>query len=244
MKKTAGFIFLLLILSTSCIDFKKMLEYETTEEEPNIIKTFYKNGKIKTEVRIDKEKKRHGISRSYYDNGFVKTEITYDHGVKTNAIQFYDNGNKFMEFPYKNGKKHGIRKKYWESGKIQSALEYHEDNPKTGLIEYKRDGEVVTKYPTLKVRQIDRMETSGKYIVEVYFSSNPNRAAYYLGKLEKGVLNKRLPQLQKVNGRGRYVYNIMAGSFLMEELTFVASYKTTYGNPYIVTAKTNVAIDF
>ncbi len=217
---------------------------EEEPQDPNLIKSYYDNGKLKAEVRINDSNKRHGLSTSYYESGIVKTEITYNNGKKEKAIQYYESGKPYVEFNYKNGLKHGKRIKYWESGNIQSVLEYSEDRPGIGLEEYNKRGKKITKYPNLILKQIDNLSTSGQYIIEAYFDNNPQRADYYIGELDSGFLKFTYAPMNEVNHKGRMVFKPLPGTFRMEKLKIIGKYKTYYGNPYLVEKSINLAIDY
>lgn len=240
-KRTIPFLMILLILG-SCDEITAFFEQE--KSDPNTIRTYFENGNLKAQVKIDTDKERHGEALLYYESGKLKSVNIYNHGVKEKATQYFENGNKQMEFFYKDGMKHGKRTKFWENGKVQSVVEYHEDNPKQGLIEYNKAGNKISKYPKLKVQHIDRLDSRGKYFIDIYFSSNSKRGNYYVGKLENGVLNHSLIKLELVDGKGRITYAPPPGTFLMDKLNVIGSYKTAYGNRYIVEKTINVAIDY
>jgi len=242
MKKPLFILLSILICLNSCDQLNTA--FKTKAEDPNLIKSYHKNGKLKSEMPIDQEKKQHGLAKQYYSSGNLKSEIYYNHGVKEKAVQYYENGNKQMEFLYKDGLKHGKRTKYWDNGKIQSAIEYRNGNLAPGLKEYNKSGKQITKYPSLKIRHIDKLETHGQYTLEVYFSKNPGRGTYYLGKLKDGLLPENATKIKTVNGKGQIVYKPHPGAFIMETLSIIGSYKTAYGNTYLVDEKVNIAIDF
>jgi len=217
---------------------------ESEPENKNLSKVYHKNGKLKAEIPIDDDKKRHGVSKQYYESGKLKTEINYNHGTKEKATQYYENGNKQMEFLYKDGKKHGKRNKYWTNGKLHSVLEYHEGDPKIGLVEYNEQGEKITNYPELVIKHIDNLESTGRYTVQVYFSRNMSRGKYYSGKLKNGVFDNTYIQLKKSSNKGILSYRPSPGTFIMKKVNVIGRYKTPYGNPYIVQKQFNVAIDY
>ena len=240
--KTTILLLIVLSCSFSCDHFKQSANEEVTD--PGVIKSYFKNGKLKAEFQIDADKKRHGLSKTFYESGKPRTEITYTHGNKERAIQYYENGNKYLDLHYKDGFKHGERIKYWDNGQVHSKLEYDYNHPKIGLEEYNRKGKKLKKYPKLMVKQIDRLSVTGEYIVEIYFDKNSGRGTYYVGKLTNGFLNDQLDELPKKKGKARIVYTPPPHSFQMIKLHLVGKFKTVYGNPYIVEKSVNVAIDF
>ncbi len=158
-----------------------------------------------------------------------------------NAKQYYENGNLQMEFPYKDGKKHGLRKKYWENGQLQSQMTYVMGEPKADLVEWKKSGEKLTTYPRLIVKQIDNISKNGEYIVQAYFSSNPQKGTYYIGELEDGVIPKYPDQMTKNGKIGEIIFRPAPGTFFMKKFNIIGKFKTGYGNILIVEKSINLA---
>jgi len=246
--KTSISLLLIVTAFSGCDQINALLPSNATVEavkaDPNLVKTYYDDGKPKTEVRFDDKKRKHGLAKSFYARGGLRSEIYYTHGLKDSAVQYYENGNKYLEFTYKKGLRHGRRTKYWENGKVQSELDYRNDYPGNNLVEYNRKGKQLTKYPKLKVNQINNLNSTGEYIVEVYFDKRPSKATYYMGGLEDGFLSDKNFEMEKVNGRGRIVYRPSPGMFIMKKLRFSAKQNTYYASPYIAETSINLAIDF
>jgi hypothetical protein len=242
MNKFIWSLISLLVFTSSCQQIESFFKKE--EVDPNLARTYHDNGRIMSEMRLDEQRNRHGLAKQFFETGKLKSEIHYKHGDKERAVQYYENGNVQMEFLYKDGLKHGKRTRYWENGKIQSILEYDKDRPKKGLIEYNKKGQKIGKYPELIVKHLDRLDSHGEYRVDIYFSSNPGRGTFYLGKLKNGVLPLGLTKLPRRNYKGQIIYNPYPGTFIMEKLSVIGRYKTAYGNTYLVEKELNIAIDF
>ena len=239
------FIFAFVYLSlTSCDEAKKFfrLEEEAPVEDKNVVRTFYKNGKVKSEVKMDSAGKRHDVAVQFYPDGKPKSEITYDHGIKTKAFSYHPNGQLYMDFTYKGGLKHGVRYKYWDSGQLQSSLPYFENEPGTGLEEFSQTGKKLTKYPELKISTTDKLSATGQYFVDITFSSRPSRAIYYRGDLLDGkFLSNSLEELDSETGSAQLRFYVPNGESQKESITIIGRWKTLYGNPYIV--KKTISID-
>jgi len=139
-----------------------------------------------------------------------------------------------MEFPYKNGKKYGLRKKYWENGRLQSQMTYVNGEPKADLIEYDKNGTKVTAYPELVIKQIDNISKSGKYILQAYFSSNPQKGTYYIGELNNGVLENYTTPMRRNGKIGENVYTLRKLIGSSNEISIIGKFKTGYNNLFIV----------
>lgn len=214
-----------------------------TSLDPNVRRDYYADGSLKIELRVDEENRRHGLAKRYYPSGAVQSEIQYEHGIKVHARQYYKNGQPEMEFNYQAGVKHGPRTKYWDNGQVSSILEYHMDKPGP-IEEFNRSGKKITWYPRLIVRQVDKLDSQGEYWVEAEFSSHPSRGTYYIGELENGFLPQGLLKMEKVNKKGRFVFKPLPGTFTMRKMNIIGSYKTQFGNRYLVEESINVAFDY
>lgn len=243
--KPSNYAFIILCCFLSCDQVKEFYGNKPAEgKDPSVARLYHANGKLKFECGIDSLKKRHGHSRSYRVNGVIEKEFTYVHGVKTKGIVYYENGNPQIEINYKDGKKDGIRKKYYKTGQLESELEYKENMAAKGLKEFSKNGKLRTSYPDLIINPVDKIRSTGQYILEVSFSKYPARGKYYLGSLKDGkFLSRSLVKLKKQNGKGIFIYEVPPGMFIMEKVTFVGEYKTPMNNAYIVEKTFNVAID-
>jgi len=224
----------LLFVVFSCDQSAPKSTAEVKKEDPYHKITYHKNGKLKTDVHLDSSRRYHGEAKKYYENGQLKSLITYDHGVIQHAKQYHQNGNLEMEFPYQNAKKHGLRKKYWENGKLQSQMTYVNGEPKADLIEYDKSGEKVTTYPELVIKKIDNIDKSGEYILQAYFSSNPQKGTYYLGELKNGVLETYTTRMARNGKIGEKVFRPAPGTSFSKKINVIGKFKTGYGNILIV----------
>jgi hypothetical protein len=240
LKNIFPLIFFVLVIF-SCDQLAPKSTSETKEEEPYHKVTYHSNGKLRTDVHLDSSGRYHGEAKKFYESGQLKSQTTYQHGVIQYAKQYHENGNLEMEFPYKNGKKNGLRKKYWENGQLQSQMTYVNGEPKADLIEYDKSGEKVTTYPDLVIKQIDNIDKTGQYILQAYFSSNPQKGTYYLGELKNGVLETYTPRMAKNGKIGEEIYRPAPGTFFMKKINIIGKFMTGYGNIRIVEKEVNLA---
>ena len=64
-----------------------------------------------------------GLIKSFYDNGKLKSEINYSNNVREGEAKFYyESGNIKEERNYSNGKIEGLVKKYNEKGKLEEVF--------------------------------------------------------------------------------------------------------------------------
>ena len=96
-----------------------------------------------------------GLIKTYYPNGKIKSEIFYVKKIREGSAKFYnENGNLRQEFSYINGKADGLIKEYYESGKLK--LTYNiENGKKEGRVSlFKDDGTYLTDMPYERGKRI------------------------------------------------------------------------------------------
>lgn len=96
-----------------------------SQSKTGICKTFYENGKVKSE-EIYKNGVKAGICKYYYENGKLQYEECYDgYGQKEGTYRtYYKNGQLESSYTYKDGQKHGIFKEFLEDGKLRNEGKY------------------------------------------------------------------------------------------------------------------------
>ena len=82
------------------------------------VKTYHRNGKLKTEERYATPKGHNGyikdgLFKGYHDNGYLYEEQTFANNVAEGIKKVYNKDGKLTtETAYKGGKKHGLLKEY------------------------------------------------------------------------------------------------------------------------------------
>lgn len=70
------------------------------------------------------------IVKTYYGNGHLRTEVPYEQGMKNGvAKEYYDNGQLKCETPYDNNVKNGVVREYYPNGDIKSETVYVDGVP-------------------------------------------------------------------------------------------------------------------
>jgi TonB family protein len=96
-----------------------------------------------------------GLIKTYYPNGNIKSEILYANKIREGKAKFYyENGNLRQEYSYINGKVEGLVKEFYESGKLK--LTYNiENGKKEGSVSlFKDDGTYLTDIPYERGKRI------------------------------------------------------------------------------------------
>lgn len=76
------------------------------------------------------------ISVSYYESGEVWGEYPYKNGKFNGLVKYYyASGNIEAEYPYKNDRENGIGKQFYESGNIKIEYTY-KNNRKNGITKW------------------------------------------------------------------------------------------------------------
>jgi hypothetical protein len=210
------------------------------------LRAFYKNKKIKSEV-IYRDSSRHGIARSYDEAGNLTLEVNYAENIKDGkATRFYAGGAVFQVTDYLKDEMHGIQLKYRTNGNPLSEARYENDYPCLGLKEFRDDKTLRKKYPQLVIREIDRIEATGDYKLELSMTDNVRKVKYYTGRLTaSGCLSDSNNSVLFDEARptvGIVKYKLFPGEFIMDELNIVAVAETLNGNSYVCQKTFNVAI--
>jgi antitoxin component YwqK of YwqJK toxin-antitoxin module len=233
-----------------------------------ILKEYFSNGKIKTETAA-KGDLRHGLTKNYdrtgkllsqvnYVNntregmatnfyaasGKVNSTLIYKNGIKVgDEIWYYESGQPYRVTPYVKGVANGIQKYYYEDGKIKAEVPIKNGNPGIGLKEYKKDGTLITAYPTLVITQKDYLATANKIILNIELSDPYTEVKFYRGVLEEGkFITGKLFQLATQNRIAQVDFNVARGSTVNEKVVIIANLKTPMGNPLILSKTFNVNV--
>ncbi len=244
-------ILLLAMLATACSRGQESSQKtDTTAIDPNgekVITTKYKEGGIKSEVRY-KQGAKNGIARSYDRDGSLVLELPYVNNKKEGTSKKYFAGGKVLAqtTEYKNDKMNGAQVRYRGNGELLSEARYEDDRPCLGLKEYLENGSLKKKYPTVQVKVVDNISTSGIYKLKFSLSERSKSIKFYQGKLSKsGCLHDGMEYLlmDEATRTGEVSYYLNPGFFVMEELNVVAVFETLMGNTAIVQYTHHVAVD-
>lgn len=241
-----------LMLLQACQNFTWLPQGEEKTEITNnttkkngLVKAHHSNGRLLSEINY-KNGVKDGLAKSYYKNGRIKNEILYKDGIKEGIAKlYYQEGGLNRETTYLNGIRQGVLKKFRQDGKVSSEVTYKDGMMGSDLKEFLKSGKERSSYPTLKLTSIDKIATTGEYIIKVTFSKNAKRADYYLGALQDGKFFEKelLKKLTENNGVGYYVIKPPPGMFTMQKLHFIGRLKTARGNWMVREKVFNLAIE-
>lgn len=210
-----------------------------------VAKSFYKGGKLHSEI-VYKDGKKTGKAIEYYKNGGKSLEIDYKNGIKHgNVKRFFENGQLSELILYVDGKKNGVQKKWRENGKLVTEAPYMNDLPCQGLKEYLLDGSIKMNYPSIIITPINKLDTQGLYILRLTLSNKSRNVSYAKGILNSECISDALDPIffDENTGVGEIRYYLSPGEFKMEEINIIAKVKTLLGNVKIIQKSYNVAID-
>lgn len=247
--KLAGQLLFLLLLAISCATEKpKDQSTDAVTVNPDgtrTIKSFYKNKKVRSVV-IYKDGVRNGIAQSYDENGNLLLEVNYVNDKREGqAKRFYTGGAVFQITEYRNDVMHGKQFKFRGDGTPISEARYENDHPCLGLKEFLGSKKQRTKFPQIVIAEIDHIDASGQYTLEVSMNPRVKKVKYYMGKLTpSGCLSDFNIGVQMDESRhvGLVRYHLLPGDFVMEEVNIVAIAETLNGNSYVCQKTFNVAI--
>ena len=206
---------------------------------------YYSDGKLRAEISM-KGGLRNGIAKEYYNNGQVHLIINYkdskNHGI---TKRYFDNGDMMEETSYWEGEMHGPRTRYRKGGSLYSVASYHHGEPCVGLKEYKTDSTLVTGYPSIIVKEINRLKRDGEFVVQLKMSNGTKKATFYRGSLSTmDCINEQCTEIPATaeHGIGELVIRVPKGLMVKDDLLFVAKVKTNMGNYFVTTVRHPLAI--
>ena len=235
---------ILIILSSSCnlIPSKKEDKAETKQKGVIVHKNYYENGSLKSEITV-KNNKKNGPAKKYYITGELHTVVHYVDNVKEGeTIWYYKNGQPYRVTNYIHDEIQGLRKIYYENGKLQAEIPYKDDNLIEGTKEYNKYGKLLTDIPHIKFSTIDLMKSENKYIIQVYLSNNSKNATFYSEVINTAKKKSKLI-VETKDGIGSIIVFMPPGSYKTKTLKFYAEYKSSLGNPFLLSATYNLDIE-
>jgi hypothetical protein len=111
----------------------------------NVKKSYYANGKIKSE-EFYKNGLKNGVYKEYYENGTLK-ELAFFKDNKQDSVtkMYYISGIVQIERSFKDGKLNGLCKTYYPNGSLKSIATF-DNGIENGHEERDQDGEVIPLY--------------------------------------------------------------------------------------------------
>lgn len=216
---------------------------ETNNDETTIRKTYYeKSGDLKSEITV-KNNKKHGPAKKYYPSGELHTLINYVNNFKEDeTIWYYKDGTPYRVTPYVNGKMDGIRKVYYENGNLQAEIPFKNDELTKGTKEYSKDGTLISDSRKIIFETSDLIKIKNKFILKMKLSKNSKKVEFFEEKISTEGTMIFVP-IEVKNKIGIIDYFMPPGSFEMRTLTIYAKYKTSLGNPVLISQLYNLAIE-
>ena len=203
----------------------------------------YNEKKQKTSQVQFKNNLYNGIGYNFYLNGKVKNEIHYKNGYKEGVAKwYYEDGTLYRSTTYKKNKKDGVQKRYYRNGQLETEVIYKNNEPQE-FKEYKKDGTLITDYPEIKFKEIDKLAFERKYYIDVYLEpKGKNTKLYRIVKLDGSEFEIPLPKGPE-ESVGRITYFVAPGDILMKKLRIKAVTTTKHGNRLVLYKDYNVAVE-
>ena len=238
----SGIRIFLLIVSvslTSCFYLKR-----EDAIDDGVQRSYFQDGKIHKEISL-KGGVMTGTYREYFHSGQLFREVNFINNKREGLEQkFYETGVHYEEVPYVNGRIHGNYKKYRRTGELMSEIPYYEGNLCAGLKEYTVEGKLKTHYPFVVINAIDNLKDN-RYTLEIRMSDERRGGVeYFRGQLtgEKYLGGQAIQLLNVDHGVARLEFEVVPGTFVMEQIHFIAKVKTEQSNYLLVEATYNLAV--
>jgi hypothetical protein len=250
MRQVAQFTFLLLITISCAKEKARDASPEgvtVNADGSQTMRSFYPSKKVKSVVTY-RDGRRNGLAQSYDEAGNLLLEINYVNDTKNGkSTRYYTGGAVFQTTEYKDDRIHGQQFKFRADGRPISEARYELDFPCLGLKEFLDNNKPRTKFPEIVIKEVNHIERSGEYTLELSMSNNVKKVQYYTGKLTPSgcvsTLNSGVV-FDESRHVGLVQYNLAAGEFVKEQLNIVAVVETLNGNSYVTQKKFNVAIRY
>lgn len=200
-----------------------------------VYKSFHPDGYLYSEVSY-KNGKKDGISKRFYSDGKVHSIIEYREGKKVGTSKWlYTSGEVFRETSYRDGQVDGIQKKYYRDGTVQAEIPYSQGNRRVGLKEYNERGTLLTSYPEIRISAIDRIDTHGRYTLELRLSNKSKNVKFYYDAVKDSIFipeGKQYIMTEDGVGKVEFVYRETGG--YPQTINLVGVYRTRYGNAKVL----------
>jgi len=200
-----------------------------------IYKSYHPDGYLYSEVSY-MDGKKDGTSRRFYSDGKVHSIIQYKEGKKVGTSKWlYTSGELYRETPYSSGKINGIQKKFYRDGIIQAEIPYSQGSRKVGLKEYNTKGTLSKSYPEIQIRGIDRIDTHGRYTLELTLTNKSKNVKFYYEAVQDSTF---IPDggnyvfTEEGIGMVEFAYKETGG--FTQDINMVAIYRTRNGNQKIL----------
>ena len=195
MQKSPAIFFLLSCLLAFLLSCSPSKQDQRNNQGPVIQEVRSENGILEARLSV-LNNKLHGKAIRYYRDGKIKTESEYINN-KLEGIErkFYQDGNLYRTREYKAGILDGYEHRYYRNGQVKTRVKYKNDNPSTGLEEFKSNGIKLVDYPTVKFGLIFERDYKEQILLQVFLNNDYTNVRYYEGELieDKYFDNKAIP---------------------------------------------------
>ena len=229
-------IFMLLAIS-ACSPAHENMEDASLEQSQETVVRKRDDGSISSVNQVDDMGMVHGIRVTYYADGkTIHSKLTVNHGRKHGpSLKYYANKQVFEHSSFEDGKKHGLTRKYYKNGKLQAEFEYEHGSVIPGLKEYNSDGSLVTSYPDVEFREINRLVSKNIMDLEMFCTEKRRSIKFYL-------LKQNLDKTDRIyliteNASASMRFYVKPGDVLNERIEILTETYTDFGN--ILTRKYN-----
>ena len=206
----------------------------SSDTKSKYIKKYRDDGTLLSITEVNKDNYANGIKVNYYEDGkTVHSKVSYNNGEKEGpALWYYKNGQVFEHTGFKENQRDGLTRKYYKSGTLMAEFTYERGKVMPGIKEYNEEGELITDYPEVTIREINRVNSENKIILEVSTSvKNSNTKFYQIGKNDLGWETRNY--LDARDGSCLMEFHVNPGNTFNKTVEIYAEIPTSLGNVYI-----------
>lgn len=159
MKNTSWYIQLLLFCSISMSCGQESVTVEQIQGgEKQVLKDFYKNGNLKSEIIVT-DGVYDGEAKQYYEDGTLANSANFKNDVRVGVnLVYYENGAiKIKEYYNNKGELEGSFEEYFEEGTIKIKGTYSQ-NQRTGIWKEYYEDNVLYEENTLSANEFNGVQ--------------------------------------------------------------------------------------
>jgi antitoxin component YwqK of YwqJK toxin-antitoxin module len=198
-------------------------------------KFYHENGKPSELQIFDQKGLYQGCWKKYNKTGAVFWETCFkDNLIDSTATEYtYKTGKLLKRLNYSTGLKHGKQEEFYANGNKKYISYYIDGKAQPGTEEWYEKGEAVNNDFKVKVIEENKLAISSQlifYLEPEHFQGSDEAYLILDGRVNEMAAYR---ELEKLNGRFKLIYDIPAGSFVMEKVHYAVFRKTLMGNTFI-----------
>jgi hypothetical protein len=191
-----------------------------------------------------KDSVRNGLSQHFYRSGKVQLEVNYVNDLKQgDEIMYYENGDLYQVTPFVDGERSGMQKKYYEGDVLMAEIPFLKNERIEGLIEYAKDGKLLTSETKIRFQLIDRTAFEDRFDLIYSLTDGPQNIKYSRYVLDDAGKILGTIDLTTIDGKASESFHLAPGRSLRQKIIVRAERKTRLGHQEIITGTYHLSVE-